>query len=134
MSDYPTSSKRVPYADENSDDDNVNEDYFEVSERDSVSEAEAHSEDERIEEIQSGNEKSSAESIKEMQTDSGENSEGSTNKSTISYGKSRYQWSSKTFISRTRTQKYNIIVQLPGVRPSVNLGNKADPVTCDRCS
>ncbi|KAK9737555.1 hypothetical protein QE152_g10596 [Popillia japonica] len=97
-------------ADENSDDDNVDEDYFEVSEHDSVSEAEAHSGDEteRIEEMQRDNEKSSAESIEEMPTDNGENSEGSTNKSTIYYGKNRYQWSSKTFISRTRTQ--NIIL------------------------
>ncbi|KAK9703667.1 hypothetical protein QE152_g29205 [Popillia japonica] len=89
MSDYPKSPKRVRYggpefestllnwfdetADKTTDDDNVNVDYFEVSEHDSVSEAEAHSEDEneRIEEMQSDNEKSSAESIEEMQTDNG---------------------------------------------------------------
>lgn len=35
----------------------------------------------------------------------------------------------KNFTSRTRTQKHNIIVQLPGLRPSANLCNKADPVS-----
>ncbi|KAK9709738.1 hypothetical protein QE152_g26422 [Popillia japonica] len=45
------------------------------------------------------------------------------------YGRSRYKLSSECFVTRSRTQKHNIVMQLPGLKPTAKLGSTADPIS-----
>ncbi|XP_050309025.1 uncharacterized protein LOC126745295 [Anthonomus grandis grandis] len=38
------------------------------------------------------------------------------------YGKNRFKWAKEPLVSRSRTQKHNIIIQLPGIRPKAITG------------
>lgn len=45
------------------------------------------------------------------------------------YSRSRFKWSSEPAISKTgRRRKQNIVIRLPGLRPTLNLGNQASPL------
>lgn len=124
MSNKPSTSKKVRFGDPDyestlvnwyneeddignfSDEDSVDESYCEESEHETDSEIEAE----------------------DSELPNNDSSEQNDEKSF--YGRNRYKWSTQSFVSRSRTQKHNIIVQIPGLRPSAALGNEADPVSC----
>lgn len=98
-----------------SDEDSVSESVFEPSEHDTDSE-------------EDGDE---ATNLHQEQEDEFENSNEEDQASRIPkqfYGKNRFKWSSQSFISRSRTQKHNIVLRLPTLRGSAaQLGHAAQP-------
>lgn len=137
MSDNPGPSKRVRYddpdfertflkqseecGDEYSDDEEVDESYWEMSEHDSNSDDETN-EVELDEIIQDEDPEEN-----EMQKEGVRENVSSVTKSY--YGRNRYKLSSECFVTRSRTQKHNIVRQLRGLKPTAKLGPTADPIS-----
>lgn len=76
-----------------------------VTEHDSVSELEVSDNDKEI-----------------LDSENDATASRNANSNAIDYfGKNLSKWSSESFVSRSRTPKHNIIVQLSGLRPSAKL-------------
>lgn len=150
MNDGPSTSKRVRYEDPEfekivtqwfeeaggyvSDIDDCQSDEYEESQHDSDSEMSAP----EAEDVPADNEETEhQEKIEQENNEYLDIAEGEleaevedriVSKSKKSYfGTNRFKWCSAPPQSRTRTRQHNILVQLPGLRPSANLGTEANP-------
>lgn len=132
MADGAGPSKRIRYGDSNYEEQAFKwfDEFMSGSDKDSESEYEVSDHNSESEQECDQND------IEEMETMYSDETESEDAEQTAVpggskhfYGKNRYKWSSESFVSRSRTQKHNIITRVPTLRGNAALlGDKAYPM------
>ncbi|KAK9753793.1 hypothetical protein QE152_g1755 [Popillia japonica] len=113
--------------DNSSDIDDCQSDDCEASEHDSDSNLSADERNDTLDSENSGEQMNESFINTERESeDQAENTNVTKSKKNY-FCKNRFKWSSVAFQGRSRTRRHNIVLQLPGLRPSANLGYEASP-------